>query len=82
VSLPSVPSVPYVSRFTIQASRVSRTMLGEKRVSARVGCAGEKTDFFNRLLHMIAQHKLLRMRIEIDLIPNVAHVKDLDVVLD
>jgi len=31
---------------------------------------------------MIAQHKLLRMRIEIDLITNVAHVKDLDVVLD
>ena len=39
-------------------------------------------DFFNCLLHMIAQHELLRMRIKIDLITNVADIEDLDVVFD
>ena len=39
-------------------------------------------DFFNSLLHMIAQHDLLRMRIEIYLITNVADIEDLDVVFD
>lgn len=39
-------------------------------------------DFFNSLLHMIAQHKLFRMRVEIDLLANVADIEDLDIVLD
>ena len=54
-------------RFTIHVSHLLKTPLA---------------DYFNSLLHMIAQHDLFRMRIEIDLIPNVAHVEDLDVVLD
>ena len=41
-----------------------------------------RADFFNSLLHMIAQHELLRMRIKIDLITNVADIEDLDIVFD
>ena len=39
-------------------------------------------DFFNSLLHMIAQHEFLRMRIEIDLLANIAHVKHSNIMFD
>jgi hypothetical protein len=38
----------------------ARTMLGETRVSARGGWAGEKTDFFNSLLERSGSSKLCR----------------------
>jgi len=38
-------------------------------------------DSFNSL-HMIAQHKLLRIRSEIDLILDIAHLEDPDIVFD
>jgi hypothetical protein len=59
----SPPVLPNSEKLLLNVEGLNdaRTPPGERRVSARLGWAGEKNDFFSLLLHMLFLHQLNKL---------------------